>query len=184
MMQVIIFQMPLIATLRPSANLSLLRFDVFNFFTVESLPGCEDDNPGAIGISQHDCITAILIDQTSERIKMRAIINKKLVSLERGLELPSLEKITGARTSKNRQALRGRPEFVFEKALDTYKICVKTIPLRRFSAVSARAAAEFFANERTKIMFAMFVGARVEIKTNHRKIARDKSGQSLEHLFR
>src|SRR5438067_1127907 len=115
---------------------------------------------------------------------MRAIINKKLVSLERGLELPSLEKITGARASKNRQALRGRPEFVFEKAHDTYKIFVKTISLWRVSAVSARAAAELFANERTKVMFAVFVRAPVEIKTNYRKIGRDKSGQALEHLFR
>src|SRR5437588_488380 len=119
----------------------------------------------------------------SQRIKVRAIIDEKLMSLERSFKLSSLEKITGARTSKDRQALRGRPEFVFEKALNTYKIFVKTIPLGRMSAVSARAVAELFANERTKIMFAMFVRAPVEIKTDHRKIARDKSGQSLEHLF-
>src|SRR5205823_1344955 len=110
MMQVIIFQMPLIATLRPPANLSLLRLDVFNFSPVESLAGREDDNPGAVGVSQHNCITPILVDRTSKRIKVRSIIEKKLMSLERSFELSSLEKITGARTSKNRQAASGRPE--------------------------------------------------------------------------
>src|ERR1051325_445123 len=183
-MQMIILQMPLVSTLRPSANLSLLRLDVLNFSPVESLSRCENDNPGPIGISEHNCITAILIDQTSQRIKMRTIVDEELILLEWSFELSSLEKVTRAGTSKDRQALCRRPEFIFEKSLDPYKVFLETVALWRVGWVRARTAPELFVNEGTKVMFALIVCATVEIETNHRQFRRIKSRETLEQFFR
>src|ERR1041385_8302212 len=168
-MQVIVFEMPLVTTLRPSANLSPLRLDVFNFSPIESLSRCEDDDPGAVGVSQHDCVTAKRIDKTSQRIKVRPIVDKELILLERSLELSSFEEITHAGTSKNRQALGGRPEFIFEKSLDPHKVFLETIALRRVGRIGARTATELFVNEGAKVAFALVVRATIEIETNHRE---------------
>ena len=61
-MQMIIFQMPLVPALRPAANLCSLRLHILDFFAIEGLAGSEHDNLCPIGVSQNYRIAAILID--------------------------------------------------------------------------------------------------------------------------
>src|SRR3989440_9881149 len=61
-MQMIIFQMPLVPTLRPAANLCSLRLHVLYFFAISGLAGGKYHDLCPIGVSQNYRIAAILID--------------------------------------------------------------------------------------------------------------------------
>src|ERR1051325_4933906 len=148
------------------------------------MPRCEPDNSGPIGVREQDCITAILIDQTSQRIEVRPIVDEKLIPLEGSFELSCLEEILRAGTSKDRQALCRRPELIFEKSLDAHKIFFETIALRRVGCVGACTAAELFVHEGSKVVFALIVRATIEIETNHRQSRRLKSHETIEQFLR
>ena len=102
---------------------------------------------------------------------MRPIVDEELMSFEWNFELPGLKEILRARTGENCQPLGGGSEVVFEKPFDAHKVLIKTFPCARVRRISTRAAGELFANERTKIMFAMFVRAAIEIETYYWEFA-------------
>ena len=102
---------------------------------------------------------------------MWSIVNKELMSFEWNFELPGLKEILRARTGENCQSLCGGSEVVFEKPFDAHKVLIKAFPFPRVRRISTRAAGELFANERTKIMFAMLVNPAIEIETYYWEFA-------------
>ena len=93
------------------------------------------------------------------------------MSFEGNFELPGLKEILRAGTGENCQSLCGGSEVVFKKPFNAHKVLIKTFSFPRVRRISTRAAGELFANEMTKIMFAMLVNPAIEIETYYWEFA-------------
>src|SRR5207253_9888578 len=105
MMQVIIFGVPLIAHLRPAANLSALGLWVLHLFVVNHLPAHEDEDLRGVCVRQEYCVTWVLTHEARERVEVRLVIDKQTVALNGYVQLRCLEEISSARAGENHYAV-------------------------------------------------------------------------------
>src|SRR6266480_1783672 len=183
-MQMVILDMTLKTHLRPTTNLGSLRLHILKLGALNSAPKSEDKDACGIGVSQNHSIALILIQQSRQWIHVWMIIDKESVNLDRNFQLHRLEKVVGARAGKNRDALSGTANILFEISVYPHEVCIETIPFRSVGLISFGAFRKLFAHKAKKVMAPLLICLSIEIQTHDRQVAlRFKSRQFRDEMF-
>ena len=180
MLQVKVLGMALVARLRPSAFLVVLRLLAFDLLGLLDLVDGEDEDPRRVRVGDERQISGIRLDQTRQRIEMCVIGNVQAMPVERCSQFQRREQV-GAVAGEERKTV-DRPIQAGDVRADFRGVGFEAVALGPACRVGIDALGQLLFEELLELIASVFVRPKVEVEADDRKRPRI-GGRDAVELF-